>query len=228
MELILAPMVLDAKEPIGSMGDDTPMAVLSKRYRGLHHFFRQQFSQVTNPPIDPLREYRVMSLKTRLGNLGNVYDQAPSQTKILQLQSPLVLTTDLLALKEHYGERATTIDCTYDAEGRLARSARCLAADPHGGGGRGARGQGAGDPGRPRRLRDQGTRADDPRDRRRTQPSGRGGAPKSFSSIVVCSGECLDVHYVAVLIGVGATLVNAYLAEAAVADRHSRGNCSRN
>jgi len=64
MELILAPMVLEAKEPLGSMGDDTPMAVLSRRYRGLHHFFRQQFSQVTNPPIDPLREYRVMSLKT--------------------------------------------------------------------------------------------------------------------------------------------------------------------
>ena len=77
LELILAPMVLDAKESIGSMGDDTPMAVLSRRYRGLHHFFRQQFSQVTNPPIDPLREYRVMSLKTRLGNLGNVYDQGP-------------------------------------------------------------------------------------------------------------------------------------------------------
>ena len=92
MELLLAPMVLDAKEAVGSMGDDTPLAVLSAHYRGLHHFFRQQFSQVTNPPIDPLRECRVMSLKTRYGNLGNVYDEEPSQTRILQLESPLLLT----------------------------------------------------------------------------------------------------------------------------------------
>ena len=222
MELILAPMVLEAKEPLGSMGDDTPMAVLSRRYRGLHHFFRQQFSQVTNPPIDPLREYRVMSLKTRLGNLGNVYDQAPSQTKILQLKKPLVLNSDLEALKAHYGERATTVDCTYEAEGgwRALRDAlqriRMEAEDAV----REGRGQ---------------VILDD-----RTVSETRAPIPmiiatgavhshlveeglRSFSSIVVCSGECLDVHYVGVLIGVGATLVNAYLAEAAIADRHSRG-----
>src|SRR6056297_801998 len=69
IESILAPMAEDGKEAIGSMGDDTPSAVLSKRYRPLSHFFRQNFSQVTNPPIDSLREYRVMSLKTRFGNL---------------------------------------------------------------------------------------------------------------------------------------------------------------
>ncbi|MEJ2327812.1 MAG: glutamate synthase central domain-containing protein, partial [Chromatiaceae bacterium] len=67
MELILHPMVEDAKEAVGSMGDDTPLAVLSDRYRGMHHFFRQNFSQVTNPPIDSLRERAVMTLKTRLG-----------------------------------------------------------------------------------------------------------------------------------------------------------------
>ena len=55
----------DGKEAIGSMGDDTPAAVLSDLYRPLSHFFRQNFSQVTNPPIDSLREFRVMSLKTR-------------------------------------------------------------------------------------------------------------------------------------------------------------------
>src|SRR3546814_17641734 len=71
LELILHPMVEDAKEAVGSMGDDTPLAVLSDRYRGMHHFFRQNFSQVTNPPIDSLRERRVMTLKTRLGNLGH-------------------------------------------------------------------------------------------------------------------------------------------------------------
>jgi glutamate synthase (NADPH/NADH) large chain len=91
MELILHPMVEDAKEAVGSMGDDTPTAVLSDRYRGLHHFFRQNFSQVTNPPIDSLRERRVMTLKTRLGNLGNVLDEAPEQCDLLQLDSPTIL-----------------------------------------------------------------------------------------------------------------------------------------
>ncbi len=75
LEMILHPMVEDAAEAIGSMGDDTPIAVLSEQYRGLHHYFRQNFAQVTNPPIDSLRETRVMSLKTRLGNLGNVLDE---------------------------------------------------------------------------------------------------------------------------------------------------------
>jgi len=75
LETILAPMVEDAKEAIGSMGDDTPSAVLSEQYRPLSHFFRQNFSQVTNPPIDSLREDRVMSLKTRFGNLKNVLDE---------------------------------------------------------------------------------------------------------------------------------------------------------
>ena len=67
-------MVEDAKEATGSMGDDTPLAVLSDKYRPLYHFFRQNFSQVTNPPIDSLRENKVMSLKTRFGNLGNILD----------------------------------------------------------------------------------------------------------------------------------------------------------
>ena len=64
LELILHPMVEEAKEAVGSMGDDTPIAVLSDRYRPISHFFRQNFSQVTNPPIDSLRENEVMSLKT--------------------------------------------------------------------------------------------------------------------------------------------------------------------
>lgn len=67
LEQILAPMAEDGKETLASMGDDTPSAVLSNMYRPLSHFFRQNFSQVTNPPIDSLREFRVMSLKTRFG-----------------------------------------------------------------------------------------------------------------------------------------------------------------
>lgn len=90
LEQILAPMAEDGKETLASMGDDTPSAVLSKMYRPLSHFFRQNFSQVTNPPIDSLREYRVMSLKTRFGNLKNVLDEDSSQTEIIVLESPFV------------------------------------------------------------------------------------------------------------------------------------------
>ena len=70
LELILHPMIEDAKEAVGSMGDDTPTAVLSDRYRPLSHFFRQNFSQVTNPAIDSLREEEVMSLKDSLWRFG--------------------------------------------------------------------------------------------------------------------------------------------------------------
>ena len=93
LELVLQPMVEDAKEAVVSMGDDTPLAILSATsIADLHHFFRQNFSQVTNPPIDSLREQRVMSLKTRLGNLGNVMDEDEGQCRLLQLDSPVLLT----------------------------------------------------------------------------------------------------------------------------------------
>ncbi len=74
MELILCPMVEDSKEAIGSMGDDTPLAVISDKPRIISQFFRQNFSQVTNPPIDSLRERYVMSLKTRFSNLANILE----------------------------------------------------------------------------------------------------------------------------------------------------------
>ncbi|MEQ9449474.1 MAG: glutamate synthase central domain-containing protein, partial [Rhodospirillaceae bacterium] len=117
LELILHPMVVDAKEPIGSMGDDGPLAVLCENYRGLHHFFRQNFSQVTNPPIDSLRERRVMTLNTRLGNLGNILDEAPDQCELLQLQSPMLTTTQFNAMRKYMGDSAGMIDCTFDAHG---------------------------------------------------------------------------------------------------------------
>ena len=85
MELILAPMVESAKEAIGSMGDDTPLAVISDKPRLISQFFRQNFSQVTNPPIDSLRERHVMSLKTRFGNLANILDPAGQQSRVLVL-----------------------------------------------------------------------------------------------------------------------------------------------
>jgi len=115
LEQILAPMAEDGKETLASMGDDTPSAVLSNQYRPLSHFFRQNFSQVTNPPIDSLREYRVMSLKTRFGNLKNVLDEDSSQTEILVLDSPFVGNAQFDELARNFNADLITIDCTFEA-----------------------------------------------------------------------------------------------------------------
>ena len=91
LELILHPMAEEGKEASGSMGDDTPVAVLSSHYRPVSHYFRQNFSQVTNPPIDSLRENKVMSLKTRFGNLGNILDfDNLTEEDIFVLDSPIL------------------------------------------------------------------------------------------------------------------------------------------
>ena len=222
LELILHPMAVDAKEAVGSMGDDAPLAVLSDNYRGLHHFFRQNFSQVTNPPIDSLRETRVMSLNTRLGNLGNVLDEAPEQCELLQLSSPMLTTAQFNAMRKYMGDSAGDIDCTFAVEdgedalrGAIARiqseaeeavragKRHIILTDENVGPGRAAI---------PMILAAGGAHTHLIRQKLRT-----------FTSLNVRSGECLDVHYFAVLIGVGATSVNAYLAEEAIADRHRRG-----
>ena len=117
MELILAPYVEDAKEAIGSMGDDTPLAVISDKPRLISHFFRQNFSQVTNPPIDSLRETRVMSLTTRFGNLGNILDTEARQNGVLVLDSPVLDCAGWATLKAYFGAQAAEIDCTFVAEG---------------------------------------------------------------------------------------------------------------
>ena len=100
LELILHPMVEESKEATGSMGDDTPIAVLSSHHRPISHYFRQNFSQVTNPPIDSLRENKVMSLKTRFGNLGNILDfNNLTEENIYVLDSPILSNYELKKFK---------------------------------------------------------------------------------------------------------------------------------
>src|SRR5690606_1705923 len=89
-EQVLRPLAEGGQEAVGSMGDDTPMAVLSRRVRPLYDFFRQQFAQVTNPPIDPLREAVVMSLETCLGAEKNVFEQEPDHALRAILSSPVL------------------------------------------------------------------------------------------------------------------------------------------
>ena len=106
MELILSPMVEGGKEAIGSMGDDTPLAVISDKPRLISQFFRQNFSQVTNPPIDSLRERHVMSLKTRFGNLANILDAQAAPSKVLVLESPVLTNADWDRLQRAFRRRA--------------------------------------------------------------------------------------------------------------------------
>ena len=220
LEQILAPMAEDGKEVLASMGDDTPSAVLSKKYRPLSHFFRQNFSQVTNPPIDSLREFRVMSLKTRFGNLKNVLDEDSSQTEILVLDSPFVGNAQFEALFEHFNADMITIDCSFEPGGSnlndgLARiraeaedavrsgAGHIILTDQMSGEGRVAM---------PMILATSAVHS------HLTQKGLR-----TFTSLDVRSAECVDPHYFAVLVGCGATVVNAYLAEDSLNDRIERG-----
>ena len=86
------------QEAIGSMGDDTPFAVLSGQPRSLYDYFRQQFAQVTNPPIDPLREAVVMSLETCLGAECNMFEESPDYAPRLTVNSPVLTEGRLRAL----------------------------------------------------------------------------------------------------------------------------------
>lgn len=92
---ILTPMAQNAQEPVGSMGDDTPLAVLSHRPQLLFRYFKQRFAQVTNPPIDPLREELVMSLAGFVGSCANLLEETPEHYARLRLPHPILLAEDL-------------------------------------------------------------------------------------------------------------------------------------
>jgi glutamate synthase (ferredoxin) len=99
VELLLKPMAGEKKEPMGSMGDDTPLAALSHRPRPIYHYFRQMFAQVTNPPIDPLRESLVMSLNLYLGPRHSVLVETPEHARMIRLESPFLFDDELEQLK---------------------------------------------------------------------------------------------------------------------------------
>jgi len=115
--LILAPMAADSKEALGSMGNDAPLACLAKQPRLLPEYFRQLFAQVTNPPIDPIREAVVMSLGTYVGPQGNLLEMKKEQCHRLYLPSPILTTEEFNALTKvnqvHPDWTTATIDITF-------------------------------------------------------------------------------------------------------------------
>ncbi|MFC3051431.1 glutamate synthase large subunit [Kordiimonas pumila] len=222
LELILQPQVITGKEAIGSMGDDTPLAVLSSHYRNLSHYFRQNFSQVTNPPIDSLREQGVMTLKTRFGNFANVLDAGHTQAGVLVNDSPVISNREWDTLITHFGDAAQVIDCTFDVN--EGKGALRKAID------------------RIRREAEDAVRegrghlflTDENIDENKAPIPmilATGGLHthlvnqglRTFTSLNVRSAECLDPHYFAVLVGAGATTVNAYLAQDSMAERQAKG-----
>jgi len=228
LDSVLDAMVKDGKEAIGSMGDDTPLAVLSDQWRPLAHFFRQNFAQVTNPPIDPLREASGMSLKTRFKNLGNILVTDEAQTNVFVLESPF-LTTLMYErmIKFDTAGVVALLDATFDVPQPGARP-------------------GAGLQGALERLRAEAVKAvEDGASMIVVSDEALGlermGVPsilaaaavhsrlvarglRSFVSIVVRSSEAMDPHTFALLVGVGATAINPYLSLELLQERLAGGH----
>lgn len=114
---VLRPLAESGQEAVGSMGDDTPMAVLSQKQRPLYDYFRQQFAQVTNPPIDPLREAIVMSLETCIGRELSVFEETEHHANRVILRSPVLSPVKFRALKDlnRSGYDHKTFNLSYDA-----------------------------------------------------------------------------------------------------------------
>jgi len=212
LRVLIAPMAIDGAEPIGSMGNDLSLAVLSDQAPPLFSYFKQLFAQVTNPPIDPIREEIVMSLATSLGNERNLFDETPEHAHKLLLDQPILLNRELETLRnvEHDVYKARTIDITWPvAEGpggmteaieRICRQAREAIAERV-------------------NIIILNDRRVGPK--RVAMPSLLAVAAvhhhlvlegtRLRAGIIVESGEPREVHHFATLIGYGASAVNPYL-----------------
>ena len=219
LELILHPMAEDAKEATGSMGDDTPLAVLSDKYRPLYHYFRQNFSQVTNPPIDSLRENKVMSLKTRFGNLGNILDFSKlTKDNIYVLNSPILSNAQFEKFLKFFGNNNKVLDCTFSKDDDLETAINLLKVKSE---------QAVREGIKQIILSDKNIS-----ENRMPMPMllciGAINTHlvklglRGYVSINVQTGDALDTHSFATLIGVGATTVNPYLAFDSLYQRHSK------
>jgi len=117
LNLLMLPMVIDGKEALGSMGNDTPLAAMATQPRIIYDYFRQLFAQVTNPPIDPIRESIVMSLAAYVGPEGNLLEVKPSQCHRILLPSPVLSIDEMNAMKNLKVAYSTwpslTIDITF-------------------------------------------------------------------------------------------------------------------
>lgn len=224
MKIILGPMAKLGKEAIGSMGDDTPLAVLSNRSRLLYDYFKQLFAQVTNPPLDAIREELVTSLHSTLGARQNLFDETPDHCHQFRISQPILSNRELAQIRDMYiGDiRAATLPtlfkASYGAKGmQLALEELFAAAVKAVDDGatililsdRGANQEFAPIP---MLLAAAGVHHHLIREHRRVQ-----------CNIVVESGEPREVHHFALLIGYGVGAINPYLAFETIEDMVARG-----
>lgn len=115
MQFMLIPLVTEARDPLGSMGNDSALACLSDKPRMIYDYFKQLFAQVTNPPIDSIREEVVMSLRCFIGPEGNLLETTPEQVRRLSLDHPVLSNQQLtdLSQMDHKGLRSCVIDITF-------------------------------------------------------------------------------------------------------------------
>ena len=219
LRMIIAPMARDGKEALGSMGDDTPLAVLSDKPQPLYSYFKQLFAQVTNPPLDAIREELVTSTETLLGSEGNLLDPQAASCRQISLKHPILKDEELARLKhlQKDGFKPATLSITYEVElggdgletamDRLFREADDAISH-------GANllvlsdlGLSQNCAGIPALLATAGLHHHLIRQGTRTQVS-----------LIVESGEPREVHHFAVLLGYGADAINPYLAYATLRD----------
>ncbi len=218
---VLRPLAEKAVEGTGSMGDDAPMAVLSQKSRHIADYFRQMFAQVTNPPIDPLREAIVMSLETCIGAEKNVFDESPAHATRIILTSPVLSPMKFNGLKNKDEEnfKYTTLSLTFKSNVGLKKALNNLVEQAIAAVREGVTIV---------ILSDRNVEEGD-----LLIPSAMAtgavhhalvkSALRTSSNIVVESGDARDAHHFAVLIGFGATAVYPWLAYETLADMHSKG-----
>ncbi len=213
---LLEPMAQTGKDPVGSMGDDTPLSVLSQFNRPLFTYFKQLFAQVSNPPLDYIREELVTSLETRLGDQRNILDESPEHARQLVLESPVLTDQELAGIRDldTNGMSSTTVDITYDPdEADLEAAVEAV---------RDAATEAAGD----HDILILSDRATGPN--RVPIPSllavgavhhhlVRNGR-RNHVGLVLESGDPRAVHHIATLVGYGAGAINPYLAYQTIED----------
>ena len=221
IELILRPMAETGHESVGAMGNDAALAALSKKTRSLFDYFHQLFAQVTNPPIDPIREELVMSIMTYIGNQGNILAETPEHARLVKMTRPVLTDDELKRLRNIPDFSAATLPLFF--EGSLKTALDKLAADAMEAVKGGAKILVLTDKITPS-LQNSGTPSSESK-RRIPSLLAVAAVNKALSDagvrpsvgIVVESGEVREVHHFAVLLGFGATAVNPWLALSTVA-----------
>ena len=224
LRIIMGPMAANGEEPIGSMGNDTPLAVLSNKPQLLYSYFKQLFAQVTNPPLDAIREEIVTSMVTTVGAEQDLFDETPGHCHQLRLKQPILTNADLEAIRAaSVGQiKSHTISILYDAAGggeALTEAMNRIRDEAHDAVLCGAallilsdRGLSETQAPIPALLAASGVHQHLIREGTRTR-----------CGIILESGEPREVHHFALLFGYGTGAINPYLAFETIADLCRRG-----